>query len=53
MRKQTGKRQVTLYASIQRRRSPVMYEIVKIAVEVAFVAVVAYAIYSAVKKKKK
>lgn len=29
-----------------------MYEIVKIAVEVAFVAIVAYAIYSAVKKKK-
>ena len=30
-----------------------MYEIVKIAVEVAFVAIVAYEIYSAVKKKKK
>ena len=29
-----------------------MYEIVKIAVEVAFVAIVAYAIYSAVLKKK-
>lgn len=30
-----------------------MYEIVKIAVEVAFVAIVAYTIYSNIKKKKK
>jgi uncharacterized metal-binding protein len=36
-----------------KEEEPAMYEIVKIAVEVAFVAIVAYAIYSAVKKKKK
>ncbi len=30
-----------------------MYEIIKIVVEVAFVAIVAYTIYSNIKKKKK
>ncbi len=30
-----------------------MYEIVKIVIEIAFVAIVAYTIYSNIKKKKK
>ncbi len=30
-----------------------MYEIIKIVVDVAFVAIVGFAIYSAIKKKKK
>lgn len=30
-----------------------MYDIIKIVIDVAFVAIVAFAIYSAIKKKKK